>query len=69
MTIVLLTIYHIKFTLTYANRACGVCGRYHMTDGRHHNDCGSIVYQLQSLFRRFFLSNLYHIQLTLSHAN
>ena len=31
----LLTIYHIQLTLNNANRACGVCGKYHMTDGRY----------------------------------
>ena len=37
-------VYHIQLTLNYANGACEVCGRYHMTDGRYHEDCGSIVY-------------------------
>ena len=39
----LLTIYLIQLTLNYANKACGVSGRYHIADGRYHEECGSIV--------------------------
>ena len=33
-----MTINHIQLTLNYANGACRVCGRYHITDGRYHED-------------------------------